>query len=85
MSFKIPSIEELALSAHRDLIENETRLKYLESSPVWNTYPIQIEYWEEANILKRDINMLREALIKFKCTIREEKLKELGISHHSEC
>ncbi len=29
MSFKIPSIEELALSAHKDLIEKETRFLIL--------------------------------------------------------
>lgn len=79
MSFKLPSIEELALSAHRDLIEKERKLKDLENDPKWLIYPTSIDIFEEASILKRDINNLREVLSKYKITIREEKLNDLGI------
>jgi hypothetical protein len=80
MNFKVPSIEELASSAHRDLIEKEKKLKDLENDP-YNTYPIQIQIdiWNERSHLKRDINTLKEMLIKYKITVREKKLKELGI------
>ena len=79
MNFKVPSIEELASSAHRDLIEKEKKLKDLENDPKYNTYPIQIDIWNERSHLKRDINRLKEMLSKYKITIREKKLKELGI------
>jgi hypothetical protein len=77
MNFKVPSIEELASSAHRDLIEKEKKLKDLENDP--KSYPIQIDIWNERSHLKRDINRLKEMLSKYKITIREKKLKELGI------
>ena len=79
MSFKVPSIEELALSAHRDLIEKEKKLKDLENNPKYNIYPIQIDIWNECSLLKRDIKTLKEMLSKYKITIRQEKIKELGI------
>ena len=81
MNFKVPSIEELASSVHRDLIEKEKKLKDLENDPKYNTYPIQIQIdiWNERSHLKRDINTLKEMLSKYKITVREKKLKELGI------
>jgi len=76
MNFKVPSIEELASSAHRDLIEKEKKLKDLENDP---KYIYRKEIWNEYCSLKRDINTLKEMLSKYKITVREKKLKELGI------
>lgn len=73
MNLKIPSIGEYALSAYRDLIEKEKELIKLKNGPYHELNSYIISSKEE------EIKYLKKKLSKYKSSIRDEKLKELGI------
>ena len=69
---EIPSIEELVILQHNELIKYKKELSQLEekNNPLDRHLIIG---------LKRSMSQLEEALSKYQSTIREEKLKQLGI------
>lgn len=69
---EIPSIQELVILHHNELIKYKKELSQLEikNDPLDRYLIIG---------LKRSIRQHEETLSKYKSTIREEKLKQLGI------
>lgn len=70
--FEIPSIEELVILQHNELIKYKKELSQLEKKN--NTL--------DRNLIismKSSISQLEEALSKYQSTIRDEKLKQIGI------
>ena len=70
--FEIPSIEELVISQHNELIKYKKELSQLEkkNNPLDRNLIIS---------MKSSISQLEEALSKYQSTIRDEKLKQIGI------
>lgn len=69
---EIPSIEELVILHHNELIKYKKELSQLEkkNNPLNKHLIIG---------MKRSISQLEETLSKYQSTIRDEKLKQLGI------
>ncbi len=76
---KVPSIEDLVMSAYENLNKKKEKLKDLENDPRTKVYPTNIDVFWEIDILKNSIEKDEDLLNKYKSTIREQKLKDLGI------
>ena len=70
--FEIPSIEELVILQHNELIKYKKELSQLEKKN--NTLDRHLII-----SMKSSISQLEEALSKYQSTIRDEKLKQIGI------
>lgn len=70
--FEIPSIEELVILHHNELIKYKEELSQLDkkNNPLDRHLIIS---------MKSSISQLEEALSKYQSTIRDEKLKQIGI------
>ena len=69
--FEIPSIEELVILQHNELIKYKKELSQLEKKNPLDRHLIIS--------MKSSISQLEEALSKYQSTIRDEKLKQIGI------
>lgn len=69
---EIPSIEELVILHHNELIKYKKELSQLEKKNNLLDKHLIIG-------MKRSISQLEETLSKYQSTIRDEKLKQLGI------
>lgn len=76
---KVPGIEDLVMSAYEELNRKKEKLKVLENDPRIKVYPTNIDVFWEIDILKKSIEKDEVLLNKYKSTIREQKLKDLGI------
>jgi hypothetical protein len=76
--FNIPTIEDLAMSAHRDLIEKKRELVYFKNKHPSYKRRRSPQYCM-IHSKELEIEELEKMLIEYKQTIRIEKLKELGI------
>ena len=76
---KIPTIEDLVIGVYNEILEAKKKLKDLESDPRLKVYPSQIDVYEEMSKLKNFIQTREELISLHKSTIRDEKLRQLGI------
>jgi hypothetical protein len=67
------------MSAYKELNRKKKRLRDLENDINYNIYPTQIDIWNECSILRKSIENDEDLLNKYKSTIRDQKLNELGI------
>lgn len=72
--FNLPSIAELAIAYHNDMLMYQKQLDELEAI---NSYSVYDKF--KCDELKRKINECSIILDKYKPEIREEKLKQLGL------
>lgn len=72
--FNLPSIAELAIAYHNDMLMYQKQLDELEAI---NSYSVYDKF--KCDELKRKIKDCATTLDKYKTEIREEKLKKLGI------
>ncbi len=72
--FNLPSITELAIAYHNDMLMYQKQLEELEAI---NSYSVYDKF--KCDELRRKINDCVAALEKYKPEIREEKLKQLGL------
>jgi hypothetical protein len=76
----IPSIEELAISAHKDLIEKLKEVEVLKNDLLKDKdYIVNYVSQQMIHSKEKEIEKIENILSKYKVTIREEKLKQLGI------
>ena len=77
---KIPSIEVLAISAYKDLIEKQKEVEVLKNNPLNDKYYIA-NYISQQMIhsKEKEIEKLKNILSNYTVTIRDEKLNQLGI------
>jgi hypothetical protein len=77
---KVPSIEELAISAHKDLIEKLKEVEVLKNNPL-NDKDYIVNYISQQMIYskEKEIEKLKNILSNYTVTIRDEKLNQLGI------
>ena len=77
---KIPSIEDLAISAYKDLIEKQKEVEVLKNNPLNDKYYI-VNYISQQMIhsKEKEIEKLKNILSNYTVTIRDEKLNQLGI------
>jgi hypothetical protein len=77
---KIPSIEDLAISAYKDLIEKQKEVEVLKSNPL-NDKDYIVNYISQQMIhsKEKEIEKLKNILSNYTVTIRDEKLNQLGI------
>ena len=76
---KVPGIEDLVMSAYKELNRKKEKLKVLENDPRIKVYPSNIDVFWEIDILKNSIEKDEDLLNKYKSTIRDQKLNQLGI------
>jgi hypothetical protein len=76
---KVPTIEVLVMSLYNDILDAKKKLKKLENDSRLNIYPSQIDVYQEMSELKNFIQKNEELLSRYRTTIRDEKLKQLGI------
>ena len=72
--FNLPSIAELAIAYHNDMLMYQKDLDELEAI---NSYSVYDKF--KCDELKRKIKDCATTLDKYKTEIREEKLKQLGL------
>ena len=72
--FNLPSIAELAIAYHNDMLLYQKQLEELEAIANQSVYDLF-----KCEELRRKINDCVVMLDKYKPEIREEKLKQLGI------
>ena len=77
---KIPSIEDLAISAYKDLIEKQKEVEVLKNNPL-NDKDYIVNYISQQMIhsKEKEIEKLKNILSNYTVTIRDEKLNQLGI------
>jgi hypothetical protein len=77
---KVPSIEELAISAHKDLIEKLKEVEVLKNNPLKDKdYIVNYVSQQMIHSKEKEIEKLKNILSKYTVTIRDEKLNQLGI------
>lgn len=76
---KVPDIEDLVMSAYKELNRKKEKLKVLENDPRIKVYPTNIDVFWEIDVLKNSIEKDEDLLNKYKSTIRDQKLNQLGI------
>lgn len=76
---KVPGIEDLVMSAYKELNRKKEKLKVLENDPRIKVYTSNIDVFWEIDILKNSIEKDEDLLNKYKSTIRDQKLNQLGI------
>lgn len=79
MSVNLPTIEDMVMGIYKEILAAKEKLKELEKDPGVKTYPIQIDIWRKMDELKKYISTREEFISLHKATIRDERLKELGI------
>ena len=72
--FNLPSIAELAIAYHNDMLMYQKQLDELEAI---NSYSVYDKF--KCDELRRKINDCVTTLEKYRPEIREEKLKQLGL------
>jgi hypothetical protein len=76
----IPSIEELAISAHKDLIEKLKEVEVLKNNPLKDKdYIVNYISQQMIHSKEKEIEKLKNILSNYTVTIRDEKLNQLGI------
>jgi hypothetical protein len=76
----IPSIEELAISAHKDLIEKLKEVEVLKNNPLKDKdYIVNYISQQMIHSKEKEIEKIKKILSKYTVTIRDEKLNQLGI------
>jgi hypothetical protein len=74
----IPSIEELAISAHKDLIEKLKEVEVLKNNPLKDKdYIVNYISQQMIHSKEKEIEKLKNILSKYTVTIRDEKLNQL--------
>ena len=77
---KVPSIEELAISAHKDLIEKLKEVEVLKNNPLKDKdYIVNYISQQMIHSKEKEIEKIKKILSKYTVTIRDEKLNQLGI------
>ena len=77
---KIPSIEDLAISAYKDLIEKQKEVEVLKNNPLNDKdYIANYILQQMIHSKEKEIEKLKNILSNYTVTIRDEKLNQLGI------